>query len=77
MKVPQTFPSLQGRRPVTVGDSTLMQEPAFACGDGRAYYCPADPGVLHRGWSGSKLVVFLGSMVFDDAKVASCSGGGT
>jgi hypothetical protein len=51
----------------------LMQEPTYACGD---YYCPNDPGIMHRGWSGSKLVVFLGSMVFDDAGVAACSGSG-
>jgi hypothetical protein len=54
----------------------LMQAPTFACGDGRDYYCPNDPGILHRGWSGSKLVVFLGSTSFDDAGVAACSGGG-
>ena len=50
----------------------LMQEPSFECGDGRDYYCPDDPGILHRGFSGSKLVVFLGSMSFDDAGVAAC-----
>jgi len=31
---------------------------------------------LHRGFSGSKLVVFLGSMSFDDTGVAACSGTG-
>src|SRR6478735_6134274 len=45
----------------------VMQEPTFECGDGRDYYCPNDPGILHRGFSGSKLVVFLGSMDIDDA----------
>jgi len=54
----------------------LSQAPLFACGDGSSYYCPNDPGVLHRGFSGSKLVVFLASMNFDDARVASCDGKG-
>jgi len=54
----------------------LSQAPTFACGDGSDYYCPDDPGVLHQGFSGSKLVVFLGSMTFDDVRVASCSGDG-
>lgn len=54
----------------------VMQEPVFDCGDGRDYYCPDDPGVLHEGFSGSKLVVFLGSMSFDDARVAGCDGDG-
>ena len=40
----------------------LTQAPRFECGDGRDFYCPNDAGVLHRGFSGSKLVVFLGSM---------------
>jgi hypothetical protein len=47
----------------------LSQEPRFTCGD---YYCPDDPGVMHQGFSGSKLVVFLGSMSFDDAGVKAC-----
>ncbi|HKO50269.1 MAG TPA: DUF2403 domain-containing lipoprotein, partial [Polyangiaceae bacterium] len=54
----------------------LSQAPLFACGDGSNYYCPNDPGVLHRGFSGSKLIVFLASMNFDDAKVAACDGKG-
>ena len=54
----------------------VMQAPLFDCGDGRDYYCPNDPGILHRGYAGSKLVVFLGSMNFDDAGVAACSGTG-
>jgi len=54
----------------------LSQAPVFECGDGRDYYCPNDPGVLHRGFSGSKLVVFLASMTFDDANLKSCSGDG-
>jgi hypothetical protein len=52
----------------------VMQEPSFECGDGRDYYCPDDPGILHQGFSGSKLVVFLGSMAFDDAGVMACGG---
>ena len=54
----------------------VMQAPTFDCGDGRDYFCPNDPGVLHRGFSGSKLVVFLGSMSFDDAGVSKCDGDG-
>jgi hypothetical protein len=54
----------------------VMQAPSFACGDGRDYFCPDDPGVLHRGYAGSKLVVFLGSMSFDDARVQKCDGDG-
>jgi len=54
----------------------VMQEPPFECGDGRDYFCPDDAGILHRGYTGSKLVVFLGSMSFDDTDVASCSGDG-
>ncbi|HYQ30847.1 MAG TPA: DUF2403 domain-containing lipoprotein [Polyangiaceae bacterium] len=50
----------------------VMQEPTFECGDGRDYYCPSDPGILHRGFAGSKLVVFLGSMDIDDAKLKAC-----
>ena len=55
----------------------LTQAPVFPCGDGRDYYCPNDPGVLHQGFSGSKLVVLLGSMTFDDSQVKSCSGSGS
>jgi len=55
----------------------LSQAPVFPCGDGSNYYCPKDPGVLHRGFSGSKLIVFLASMNFDDAGVAACDGKGT
>lgn len=54
----------------------VAQAPLFACGDGADYYCPNDPGVLHQGFRGSKLVVFLGSMSFDDAGVAACDGDG-
>jgi hypothetical protein len=50
----------------------LSQEPVFSCGDGRDYYCPDDAGVLHRGFSGSKLIVMLASMSFDDADVQAC-----
>jgi hypothetical protein len=51
----------------------VAQGPLFTCGD---YYCPDDPGVMHRGFKGSKLIVFLASMSFDDAKVAACDGKG-
>jgi hypothetical protein len=54
----------------------LSQAPLFPCGDGSNYYCPKDPGVLHRGFSGSKLIVLLASMTFDDAGVAACDGNG-
>jgi len=54
----------------------VAQAPLIECGDGSDYYCPDDPGVLHRGYSGSKLVVIFGSMTFDDAGVAACSGEG-
>lgn len=50
----------------------VMQEPVFDCGDGRDYYCPDDPGILHRGFAGSKLIVFLGSMDLEDDQVKSC-----
>ena len=52
----------------------VMQEPTFDCADGSDYYCPDDPGILHQGFSGSKLVVFLGSMNFSDAGVSACGG---
>ncbi|HET9953176.1 MAG TPA: DUF2403 domain-containing lipoprotein [Polyangiaceae bacterium] len=55
----------------------VMQQPSFECGDGKDYFCPNDPGVLHRGFSGSKLVVFLGSMSFSDGTVQACNGEGT
>jgi hypothetical protein len=54
----------------------LMQAPIVDCGDGRDYYCPNDPGILHQGFTGSKLIVLLGSMSFDDGVVASCDGNG-
>ncbi len=49
----------------------LMREPVFECATAD-YYCPDDPGINHQGWSGSKLVVFLASMTFDDAGVLAC-----
>ncbi len=52
----------------------LMQQPVFDCSTAD-YYCPDDPGINHRGWSGSKLVVMLASMTFDDAGVLACGGG--
>ena len=54
----------------------LSQAPLFPCGDPRNYYCPNDPGVLHRGFSGSKLLVFLASLNFADAGVLACDGTG-
>lgn len=54
----------------------FMQEAQFPCGDGKDYYCPSDPGINHLGWSGSKLIVFLASMMFDDADVKKCDGDG-
>ncbi|WP_437878407.1 DUF2403 domain-containing lipoprotein [Sorangium sp. So ce513] len=54
----------------------FMQDRPFACGDGKDYYCPDDPGVMHLGWAGSKLIVFLASMTFDDAGVEKCNGEG-
>jgi hypothetical protein len=55
----------------------VNQAPPFACGDGRDYFCPNDPGILHRGWSGSKLLVMLANLEVDDASVKACSGDGT
>jgi len=49
-----------------------MQDADFPCADWEEYYCPDDPGINHRGWSGSKLIAFLGSMDFDDAGVNAC-----
>ncbi len=54
----------------------VMQEPSVDCGDEIDYFCPDDPGILHRGYTGSKLVVFLGSMDLDDAQVGACGGDG-
>ena len=66
-----------------VGDLTqndcvgyLSQEASVACGVDFDYFCPDDAGVLHQGFSGSKLVVLLASMNFDDAGVAACNGDG-
>jgi hypothetical protein len=53
-----------------------MQRPVYDCGDEADYFCPNDPGVMHRGFTGSKLVVLLGSMTFDDGGVTSCNGDG-
>jgi hypothetical protein len=55
----------------------VMQTPSFDCGDGRNYFCPSsDPGILHQGWAGSKLVIFLGNMDFEDAQIKACEGAG-
>jgi hypothetical protein len=51
----------------------VMQQPMFACGD---YYCPNDPGIMHQGYAGSKLVVLLASMTFADSGVEACGGSG-
>ena len=53
----------------------LSQAPLIDC-DEANYYCPNDPGILHHGFTGSKLIVFLGSMLFDDTNVAACDGDG-
>ncbi|HSC86301.1 MAG TPA: DUF2403 domain-containing lipoprotein [Polyangiaceae bacterium] len=53
----------------------VAQSGSFDCGDGQDYYCPDDPGMLQLGYSGSKLIVFLGNMDFDDAAVEKCDGG--
>ena len=53
--------------------SYVMQESVSNCNNG-AYYCPNDPGILHTGYSGSKLVVLLASMTFSDAGVTACGG---
>lgn len=53
----------------------LSQAPIVTC-DALDYFCPEDPGVLHRGFSGSKLIVLLASMTFDDDQLQSCGGGG-
>lgn len=52
----------------------VMQEPLIDCADASDYYCPNDDGVLHRGYSGSKLIVFLGSMDLVDSELAACGG---
>jgi hypothetical protein len=54
----------------------VMQSPRFDCGEGSAYFCPPDPGVLHRGYEGSKLVILLASVSFDDANVRACGSTG-
>lgn len=54
--------------------SYLAQGSAFDCGDGHDYFCPNDPGVKRQGWNGSKLLVLLASMTFDDAGVKACNG---
>lgn len=53
----------------------VMQNATVGCEE-NPYFCPDDPGIMHRGFKGSKLVVFLGSMVFDDERVAACNGDG-
>jgi hypothetical protein len=53
----------------------VMQESAFECTQAD-YSCPNDPGILHQGFTGSKLVVFLASMDVDDATLTQCEGEG-
>jgi hypothetical protein len=53
----------------------LSQAPTVEASE-EAYLCPDDPGVMHRGYKGSKLIVFLGSMDLDDGGVKSCDGDG-
>ncbi|HYQ16199.1 MAG TPA: DUF2403 domain-containing lipoprotein [Polyangiaceae bacterium] len=53
--------------------SYIAQAPLLSGAD---YYTPSDPGVMHRGFKGSKLIVFLASMSFDDAQVKACDGKG-
>jgi hypothetical protein len=55
----------------------VNQAPLFDCGNGRDYFCPNDPGILHRGWSGSKLLVMLANLEVNDATVKACTGDGT
>jgi hypothetical protein len=53
----------------------VMQQPELPCSQ-LDYYCPNDPGMLHQGFAGSKLVMFLGSMTFYDGVVGACDGDG-
>lgn len=84
-KVGQNLGFTQGKTQVAESEGELQksdcvwylaQTSPFECGDGRDYFCPDDPGVNRRGWSGSKLFVILTSMTFDDGAVESCNGGG-
>ncbi len=52
----------------------VMQEPSHSCPGGLGYLCPNDPGILHHGYVGSKLVVFLGSMDIEDSELTACNG---
>lgn len=54
----------------------VMQNKSFECENWEQYYCPDDAGINHLGWSGSKMILFLGNMDFDDGGVSSCDGGG-
>ncbi len=49
------------------------QEGTYDCA-ARDYFCPNDPGVLHLGWTGSKLFVLLVDFDVDDALVKECDG---
>lgn len=55
----------------------VMQNQPFGCDDFDEYFCPEDPGINHLGWSGSKLIAFLGNMTVDDSTVGACSGDGS
>lgn len=52
----------------------VMQNQPIDCEDFDEYYCPDDPGINHLGWTGSKLIAFLGNMNVNDAEVTSCGG---
>lgn len=54
----------------------LSRAALLECDDLPGYYCPSDAGVMHQGFTGSKLFVFLASMTFDDTKVQKCEGEG-
>lgn len=47
------------------------QQGTYDCSDSD-YFCPNDPGVLHLGWTGSKLFVLLVDFDVDDAAVKEC-----
>lgn len=49
------------------------QEGTYDC-SASDYFCPNDPGVLHLGWTGSKLFVLLVDFTVDDALVKECDG---
>jgi hypothetical protein len=52
----------------------LSQHALLECDVLDDYYCPSDDGIMHQGFTGSKLFVFLASMTFKDADVRACDG---